>query len=229
MPWAAPHSADRQGRWRLPAAVLLLGASAAAAAARSRAADARCSLLGVWVPASGAGHCACDSGWSGATCAVADLRPLDTSLGYHNTSAASWGGRSIQDPATGLWSLIVSQFSNECPLALWTNNWSAPRAARARSRKRAEMFFGWVFFLISSGSPHVRPMGRTCGEPDEIELTAMGVKLNGPRCRARRAVHVRRGGLRGVPPQPQRHRPDTRRLLPRLHDRVAPASTRAVQ
>ena len=37
--------------------------------------------------------------------------------------------------------------------------------------------------MISSGSPHVRPMGRTCGEPDEIELTAMGVKLNGSRCR----------------------------------------------
>jgi len=26
-------------------------------------------------------------------------------------------------------------------------------------------------------------MGRTCGEPDEIELTAMGVELNGSRCR----------------------------------------------
>ena len=54
-----------------------------------------------------------------------------------------------------------------------------------RSRKRAVKFFGWVFFLISSGSPHVRPMGvhRTRGEPDEIELTAMGVKLNGSRCR----------------------------------------------
>ena len=26
-------------------------------------------------------------------------------------------------------------------------------------------------------------MGRTCGEPDEIELTAMGLKLNGSRCR----------------------------------------------
>ena len=26
-------------------------------------------------------------------------------------------------------------------------------------------------------------VGRTCGEPDEIELTAMGVKLNGSRCR----------------------------------------------
>jgi len=49
------------------------------------------------------------------------------------------------------------------------------------SRKKAGIFFGWVFFLISSGSPHVRctPMGRTCGEPDEIELTPMGVKLNG--------------------------------------------------
>ena len=36
------------------------------------------------------------------------------------------------------------------------------------SRKRAVIFFGWVFFLFSSGSPHVRctPMGRTCGEPD---------------------------------------------------------------
>ena len=52
-------------------------------------------------------------------------------------------------------------------------------AAVACSRKRAVKFFGWVFFLISSGSPHVRPMGRTCGEPDEIGLTAMGVELNG--------------------------------------------------
>ena len=46
-------------------------------------------------------------------------------------------------------------------------------------QKRAVIFYGWGFFLISSGSPHVRPMGRTCGEPDEIELTPMGVKLNG--------------------------------------------------
>ena len=52
-----------------------------------------------------------------------------------------------------------------------------------RSRKRAVNVFGWVFFLITSGSPHVRPMGRTCGEPDENELTAMGVKLNGSHCR----------------------------------------------
>ena len=49
------------------------------------------------------------------------------------------------------------------------------------TRKRAVIFFGWALFLISSGSPHVRctPMGRTCGEPDEIGLTPMGVELNG--------------------------------------------------
>ena len=49
------------------------------------------------------------------------------------------------------------------------------------ARKRAVIYFGWVFFLISSGSPHVRctPVGRTRGEPDELGLTPMGVKLNG--------------------------------------------------
>ena len=37
--------------------------------------------------------------------------------------------------------------------------------------------------MISPGSPHVRPTERTCGEPDEIELTAMGVELNGSQVR----------------------------------------------
>ena len=47
--------------------------------------------------------------------------------------------------------------------------------------KRAVIFFGWVFFLISSGPPHVRCtlMGRTCGEPGGIELTPTGVELYG--------------------------------------------------
>ena len=61
--------------------------------------------------------------------------------------------------------------------------------AMACSPKRAVTltFFGWVFFLRKLGgqAPHVRctPMGRTCGEPNEIELTAIVVKLNGSRCR----------------------------------------------
>ena len=48
---------------------------------------------------------------------------------------------------------------------------------RVPARKRAVIYFGWVFFLISSGSPHVRPMGRTCGEPDEIGLTPHGGEI----------------------------------------------------
>ena len=36
---------------------------------------------------------------------------------------------------------------------------------------------------ISWGSPHVRPIGRACGEPNEIELTATPEPLNGVRYR----------------------------------------------
>ena len=58
-----------------------------------------------------------------------------------------------------------------------------PQEPEPYERKRAVKCFGWVFVLISSGSPHVlrAHMGvhRTCGEPNEIELTAIGVALNG--------------------------------------------------
>ena len=44
-------------------------------------------------------------------------------------------------------------------------------------KKRAVMFFGWVVFLISvrGQAPHVlrAHTGHTCGEPDEIEMTAV--------------------------------------------------------
>ena len=57
------------------------------------------------------------------------------------------------------------------------------RGVRDLKKKKVVIFFGWVFFLISLGgqAPHVRctPMGHTCGEPNEIELTPMGVGLNG--------------------------------------------------
>jgi len=81
------------------------------------------------------------------------------------------------------------------------------------SQRRAVIRFGWVFFLISLGgqAPHVlrAQMGvhRTCGEPNEIELTPMGVKLNGSR-----RVRVHTGGpwaqawFAGVGPVCVRHR-----------------------
>ncbi len=88
------------------------------------AASPQCSLLGHLV----GGRCLCDKGWTGTTCAVADLKPLDLTLGYDNVSSATWGGRPVEDPKTGIWSLIVSQFSNKCPLAMWTNNSQVVRA-----------------------------------------------------------------------------------------------------
>ena len=69
-----------------------------------------------------------------------------------------------------------------CLLACWV--WVA-QAARPnahvaaavdyglRTKKNGNVYPWWVFFLISleSQAPHVRTMGRTCGEPDKIELT----------------------------------------------------------
>ena len=56
------------------------------------------------------------------------------------------------------------------------------------SRKRAGNIFRVGIFLDYVRLTTVRPTGRTCGEPDEIELAAIGVKLNG----SRRAVAIGR-------------------------------------
>ena len=56
------------------------------------------------------------------------------------------------------------------------------RVRDAARGKRAVVLSGWwVFFLIPSGSPHVlrAHTGCTCGEPEETELTAIGVESNG--------------------------------------------------
>ena len=54
--------------------------------------------------------------------------PLNVSKGYHNATAASWGGRAVVDPATGLWHLFVAQFSHGCRVREWTHNSVVVRA-----------------------------------------------------------------------------------------------------
>ena len=57
--------------------------------------------------------------------------------------------------------------------------------------KKRGIVVGWVFFLISLCAPHVRPMGRTCTESTEVEVTLHWGAIE--RCTART------GGLFGGP------------------------------
>ena len=60
---------------------------------------------------------------------------------------------------------------------------ASPHGEGLPRTKKSAVFFGWVFVLVSLGSPRVlrAHMGRSCGEPGEIELNPIGVALNGPR------------------------------------------------
>ena len=86
--------------------------------------DEDCSLLG----GCHHGKCVCDHGWTGKTCSTADLKPLDVGQGYHNKSAATWGGRAVLEPDGRTWSMFVAQFSKKCPLRCWIGNSQVVRA-----------------------------------------------------------------------------------------------------
>jgi len=83
-----------------------------------------CSLLG---KCSG-GSCTCFPGWTGVACSRADLAPLDPTLGYHNSSASSWGGRAILDPKSGRWQLLATEIARQCPLIMFEYNSQVIRA-----------------------------------------------------------------------------------------------------
>jgi hypothetical protein len=172
--------------------VVALAIGSSEASSPGPGADPRCSLLGAWVTSSssraaaaaaagGGGHCECDSGWTGTTCSVANLKPLDPALGYHNESAASWGGRAVRDPSRPeLWHLFASQFSNCCPLVMWTNNSQVVRATSksgpAGPYTFAEEVYSefhhnpsvigptpdgyYLIFMIGSHQPHVADCSR---------------------------------------------------------------------
>lgn len=103
---------------RLQALLLLVGYSLACTS------DEDCSLLGKCV----GGACACNKGWRGTGCSVADLAPLDLELGYQNASQASWGGRPVFDKSSGRWQLVATEILNHCPLILFMYNSQIIRA-----------------------------------------------------------------------------------------------------
>ena len=78
--------------------------------------------------------------------------------------------------------------------------------------------FGVGIFLDSLGAPHVRctPVGRTCGEPNEIKLTPIWVELNGRR-QAPHRVRRRDGQVRPLGSTP--FQPPAARLAGQLHAR----------
>eukprot|EP00040_Diaphanoeca_grandis_P013761 m.69504 g.69504 ORF g.69504 m.69504 type:complete len:434 (+) comp24099_c0_seq1:91-1392(+) len=87
--------------------------------------DEHCSLLGTCTPQ---GRCKCLPGWAGYSCARADLAPLDITLGYHNATESSWGGRPVKDPMSGKWNLFATEIKNSCPLILFEYNSQVIRA-----------------------------------------------------------------------------------------------------
>ena len=59
-----------------------------------------------------------------------------------------------------------------CP-GRWVSRCLTKKKRGNIKRKSGNSFIGRVFSLISLGSQHVRPIGRTYGGPDEIELSTL--------------------------------------------------------
>lgn len=100
-------------------------------AAGSCSSDEDCSLLGKCE----AGVCSCNEGWTGPSCATADLEPLDTTKGYQNKTASSWGGRPVFDAESGRWQLFATEIKNKVRFACSKS--SATRAHFVKMRSNA--------------------------------------------------------------------------------------------
>ena len=79
-----------------------------------------CSLNG---EKNAAGTCVCDKPWSGPVCSTLNFKPVTFPQGYGMApNLTSWGGNTIQDPATGKFHIYVSAMTNGCPLSTWGQN-----------------------------------------------------------------------------------------------------------
>ena len=114
-------------------------------------------------------------------------RPIRFRLAHH--TYAPWGcivrvvsqTKSRQIPTRNMLPLFVkvnlAAAAGPAPRAVGPCARSGGLEVHVRGRRlwlaqTAVMIFGRVFFVISFGSPHVRPTGHTCREPHEPELPA---------------------------------------------------------
>lgn len=75
------------------------------------------------------GSCSCDPAWTGNACDVMRFEPMELDTGYHNESAASWGGNVVYED--GEWHLFVAQMAQGCPLDDYGSNSMVVRATSA--------------------------------------------------------------------------------------------------
>ena len=93
--------------------------------------DMDCSLNGVC----SAGKCACDSAWTGATCASFNFVPGNVSSGYRVMNdpkwgnLSSWGGGGWYDHKYQKYFMFVTELSGHCGMHTWTTNSQTIRAS----------------------------------------------------------------------------------------------------
>lgn len=146
--------------------------------------DMDCSLAGECV----AGKCVCD-GWShGDHCEVLNLEPADpVAYGYRNASGYhSWGGASIQDPATGKWWLFLSLISGKCPLlGYWATYSEGVRLVSANPTGP----WTWDAVVLPSFAHNVKPFRA----PDGTWLVYYVGKRNNASHTCNNSAHAPRG------------------------------------
>ena len=85
--------------------------------------DEECNLNGVCQGA----LCACDRGWTGATCGLLDVLPLQVGASGMNEvdsapPSSSWGGSVVFAAEDGLFHMFFSEILGHCPMAQWGTN-----------------------------------------------------------------------------------------------------------
>ena len=86
-----------------------------------------CGLLGA---CDAGGRCACDTGFTGATCMLPDLGPArpPAENALFSPTSHSWGGLPIRNPDGKSWSLFAAEMTQHCPLSKFNNNSAIRRA-----------------------------------------------------------------------------------------------------